>query len=107
MKVALLSVLAAQELIDDVRSHVEAFRSQSEFSMDINNPLEEESSRGVFDFCLNVDEVICINHIFLFFSKVRLVDILRELSDCERIVVSILIAFRNILEVFFLLLSNS
>ena len=70
MKVAFLSVLTAQELVDNVRCDVKAFRSQPEFPMNINDPLQEESPRGVLDLCLHVAKVIWINHILLFFFKV-------------------------------------
>ena len=75
--------------------------------MYINDPFKKECTGGVFDFCLNVAEVICINHVLLFLLKVSQVYILAEFSNSERVVVTLLITFWYFLEVFFLLFSYS
>ena len=40
MKLALLNLLSAQILVKDELSDVEAFRDQSEFTMDVNDPFQ-------------------------------------------------------------------
>ena len=107
VEVALLRVLAAQELVNDMGCHVETLRSQSEFPVDIYNPLQEEGSGGVLDLCLHLAEVIGINHVLLFLLQVRQVDILRELCHGQGVVVVLLIALWDVLEVFLHLLLHS
>lgn len=103
MQVALLSVLSAQELVNYVSSHVKAFRSESEFPMDINDPFEEESSRGVFNFCLHFTEVVDVYHIFFFFIQIGQVNILRELRHSVWVIVDLLVVLWDLFKIFFLL----
>ena len=53
MQFTLGNLFSAQELVEDKLGDVEAFWLQSEFSMNINYPFEEEGSGSVTEFSLN------------------------------------------------------
>ena len=63
MKLVFLDLLLAHKLINDIDSDIQTLWSQSEFPMNINNPLNQKGPRGVFDFCLDFLEVIWIDHV--------------------------------------------
>ena len=67
MKLILLNLLATKELIDDMLCHIQALGLETELTMHINYPLEEERTRCVSYLCLNFVDVFWINHEFEFF----------------------------------------
>lgn len=58
VELAFLNVLFAHKLVDDELANVERLRSKSELTMNIDNPLDKECSRGVLDFCLNRLQIV-------------------------------------------------
>ena len=73
-------------LIDDVCGHIEGLGLQSEFAMDIDYPFEEECTRSVFDFCLDLLKVVYGHHVLGFFLSHSLVDLLGEFYDALGVV---------------------
>lgn len=85
MQLVLLDLLLAQELVDDVLSHVKALWLESELAMDIDDPFEQKCSRGVSDFGLNLRNVLVVNHELDFFLLHILKVFLRVLGDGLRV----------------------
>ena len=53
MQLILLNLLLAKELINDVLSNVKALRLESELTMHVDDPFEEEGTGCVPDLCLH------------------------------------------------------
>lgn len=85
MQLILLDLFAAQELIDNVLSHVEALWFQAEFAMHIDDPFQEERPRSVPDLCLNLGDVLGVNHEPEFLVLHVFVVLLRVFGDRLRI----------------------
>lgn len=85
MKLILLDFLFAQELVYDVLGDVEALWLESELAVDIDDPLEEECSRGVSDFCLNFGNVFVVDHELDFLLLHVFEVLLRVLGDGLRV----------------------
>jgi len=81
MELVLLDLLLAHELIDDVDGHVQAFWSQSEFSVDIDDPFNQKGPRGILNFCLDFLEIIWVYHLLHLVLEHGLVNITRELRE--------------------------
>ena len=81
MKLVLLDLLLAHELIDDVDGHVQAFWSQSEFSVNINDPLNQKGSGGILNFCLDFLQIIWVYHLLDLVFEHGLINITRELRE--------------------------
>ena len=45
---------------------VECFWSKSEFSVDIDNPFDQECPRSIFEFSLNLAKILWVNHVTCF-----------------------------------------
>lgn len=65
MKLILLNLLATHVLVDEEDSDIQCFWEQSEFSVDINNPLDQKGSGGIFDVSLHFLQVLVVDHSLL------------------------------------------
>ena len=83
MQFTLLNFLSAQVLIQNILCYIQTFWSQSEFSMNINNPFQQECSWCVSKFGLDLGNIIVIKHACFFLTS--------------HIFVAALLEFRNIL----------
>lgn len=63
MQLTFLDLLERQEAINDVNCHIERLRLESELPVNVNNPLNEESTAGILDlgWNLNLREVVRAN----------------------------------------------
>ena len=78
MQLALVDLLSAHVLIDQINCHIEGFGQQAEFSMNVDNPLDEECTRSVFNFRLHLLQVLVVDHALLLSSDHVLIDLMRK-----------------------------
>ena len=88
MQLRILYFLFAKELVDNVLANVQSFWLQFEFSVHINDPLQQKSSLGVFDFRLNLAQIIWwVNFVLFFLDQQILEDVLSKFRHVLRITV--------------------
>jgi len=68
-------------LVDDVLGYVQGLWHQFELSVDVNYPLDQESSGGVLNLSLHLIQVVWIHQATVFLLPHVLVDLLREFRD--------------------------
>ena len=78
VQLALHYLHSAKILVDEVSGHVEALWLQSEFAVDVNDPLQEEGSRGVLDLGLNCLKVVDWYHVLELLLSHPVIDFLSE-----------------------------
>ena len=75
-----------QIFIDNILSYVQAFWSETEFSMHINNPFKKEGSLCIFDFSLDFLKVIWwVDFMNFFLLKHTLENVLRKFRNWLRV----------------------
>ena len=91
VELALLNLDFRQVLINDELGHVKALGLQAEFSVHVDDPLEQESARRVSNFRLHLGNVVRFDHVlsFLFFQVLenRLAELGQMLRICEVLLV--------------------
>ena len=85
MELALQNPLLRHILIDDKDSNVKGFGSQAELAVHIDDPLDQECARSVFDFCLHLAQVVHGHHLAHFLLLQVDEDILRKFTQVLRI----------------------
>lgn len=85
MKLILLNLLATHVLVDEEDSDIQCFWEQSEFSVDINNPLDQKGSGGIFDVSLHFLQVLVVDHSLLLRLQHVAINLLAEFWDILRV----------------------
>ena len=85
MQLALLDIDEGEVSIDYGYGHVECLREQSELARHVDDPLDEEASRGVLDLGLHLLEVLVVDEELLLHLEHRVVHILCHLSYILRV----------------------
>ena len=85
MKLRLLYLNLWKIAINYVDCAIECFCIEAELPMDIDDPLDQESSRSVSDFGLDLWDVLEVNHVRTFLLYHRLKDLLSVFGDALRV----------------------
>ena len=67
MQITFFAFDCREVAITDLHSHKESLRQQAELALNIDNPLNEESARGVLDVSLHFFEIARIHHVLTLF----------------------------------------
>ena len=85
MQLALVNLLSAHVLIDQIDGHVEGFGQQAEFAMHVDYPFDEERTWSVLYLGLHLLQVRVVDHALLLSSDHVLIDLMRKFWDILRI----------------------
>lgn len=85
VQLILLDLLLAHKLVYDENSDIECFWEKAEFTVDVNDPLDQEGSGCVLDFGLDFLEIFMVDHALVLLFDHVLVDFLGELRHILRI----------------------